>query len=72
MTAAIKVTRRLFRMGPPLKLGNSQGYPLKGRVSEGAPFEIHILTTELTLGQSAIVLANTISAVTWVAVVYAS
>jgi len=48
------------------------GYPLKGRVSEGAPFEIQILTIELMLGQSAIVLANAISAVIWVAVVYAN
>ena len=47
-------------------------YPLKGRVSEGAPFEIQILTIELMLGQSAIVLANAISAVIWVAVVYAN
>lgn len=53
-------------------VGHIEAYPLKGRVSEGAPFEIQILTIELMLGQSAIVLANAISAVIWVAVVYAN
>ena len=53
-------------------MGRVRRYPLKGRVSEGAPFEIQILTIELMLGQSAIVLANAISAVIWVAVVYAN
>ena len=58
--------------GFPYARKRIQRYPLKGRVSEGAPFEIQILTIELMLGQSAIVLANAISAVIWVAVVYAN